>query len=131
MCLLIGGGSATFIDATATAAETSVEFTKAQAMRGEALYHEKCVVCHGDNLGGISKAAALTGPAFWEKWDQETARALYSKILSTMPASAPGTLDPKAVIDIVAYILAYNGLRPGGKETQNPDALNHVQLAKP
>ena len=40
-------------------------YTEAQAKRGEAIYFERCVRCHGPALmGGTDGAGPLTGPTF-------------------------------------------------------------------
>jgi hypothetical protein len=43
-----------------------------------------------------------------DNWKGETQRKLYSRIISTMPVSDPGSLEPKDVLAITQYILSVN-----------------------
>jgi mono/diheme cytochrome c family protein len=106
-------------------------FAPEQAKHGQSIFHEKCGACHGEDLNGGQEAPALKGDAFWSEWDQQTARALYSRIISTMPPDGPGTLEEKDVIDIVAFILHENGLPPGSKAVQSANELNSIKLQRP
>ena len=72
----------------------------------------------------------MKGDAFWSEWDQQTARSLYSRIISTMPPDGPGTLDPKDVIDIVAFVVHENGV-PQGKAVESANELNSIKLQRP
>ena len=105
-------------------------FSAEQAQHGQSIVREKCGACHGNDLDGGQEAPALKGDAFWSEWDQQTARSLYSRIISTMPPDGPGTLDPKDVIDLVAFIVHENGV-PQGKAIQNPNELNSIKLERP
>jgi len=105
-------------------------FSAEQTNHGGAIFREKCGACHGNDLDGGQEAPALRGDAFWSEWDQQTARALYSRIISTMPPDGPGTLDPKDVIDIVAFVVHENGMPPG-KAIQSADELNSIKLQRP
>lgn len=106
-------------------------FAPEQARHGQSIFREKCGACHGEDLNGGQEAPALKGDAFWSEWDQQTARALYSRIISTMPPDGPGTLEEKDVIDIVAFILHENGLPPGSKAVQSASELNSIKLQRP
>jgi mono/diheme cytochrome c family protein len=103
-------------------------FSEEQTRHGLALVHEKCGVCHGDDLEGGTESPALKGDAFWSEWDQKPARALYSRIISTMPPDSPGSLAEKEVIDIVAYIVHSNGMPLGSAPIQNANELNSIKL---
>ncbi len=95
------------------------------------MFREKCGACHGDNLDGGQEAPALRGDAFWSEWDQQTARALYSRIISTMPPDSPGSLDEKEVIGIVAFVVQQNGVPAGNKAIQSANELNSIKLQRP
>jgi len=58
-------------------------------------------------------------------------RSLYSRIISTMPPSDPGSVAPKDVIDIVTFLLQSNGLPAGEKAIENPNELNVIRLKGP
>ena len=106
-------------------------FSAEQAKHGQSIFREKCGACHGEELDGGQEAPALRGDAFWSEWDQQTARALYSRIISTMPPDGPGTLDAKDVIDLVAFIARQNGLPQGTKAVENANELNNIKLQRP
>ncbi|MGP0070487.1 MAG: PQQ-binding-like beta-propeller repeat protein [Bryobacteraceae bacterium] len=106
-------------------------YSTAQALRGQSEYGTKCAACHGADLTGSEHAPPLKGRRFWAEWDQEMVRSLYSRIISTMPPSDPGSVAPKDVIDIVTYLLQSNGLPPGDKAIENPNELNVIRLKGP
>ena len=116
------------------AAQTPVEsvpavYSKAQAKLGGAIYAQKCQKCH--QASGNAMGPSLKGDSFWEEWDGKPARALYSRIISTMPADDPGSLPEQDVINIVSFLLEENNLPGGDKDLQSPDALNTIQLQHP
>jgi hypothetical protein len=47
-------------------------------------------------------------------------RALYSRIISTMPSDNPGTLEEKTVLDIVAYLLERTAFPAGRPRSSAP-----------
>ena len=106
-------------------------FSPEQAKRGEALFLDKCAACHGNKLEGGQEAPPLRGDTFWSEWDQKTARALYGRIISTMPPDTPGSLAEKEVIDIVAFVARENGLPLGTRTIGSADELNNVKLQRP
>jgi mono/diheme cytochrome c family protein len=84
----------------------------AQAKRGEMVYADNCAACHGPMLGG-DIGPALAGPRFAARWKDKSVAELFEKIQTTMPASAPGSLTPEQVSDVVALVLSTNHY-PGG-----------------
>ena len=80
-------------------------YTAEQAARGEAIYKEQCAECHGDNLEGSGPMPPLAGMDFLTNWNGKSLGDLYEKISTTMPATAPGTLMPAQVADVMAHIL--------------------------
>ncbi len=74
----------------------------------------RSAACHGDTLAGIDVAPALVGGGFLNNWNGTSAGDLFSRIKTTMPLSAPGSLPGKTVADIQAYIFEVNGF-PAGK----------------
>ena len=89
-------------------------YTEEQAKRGAAVYAEKCAMCHGDSLGGVESAPALTGPGFYANWEGETLNALFERIRTTMPQDDPGSLSRVQNADIVAHVLRVGGYPAGG-----------------
>jgi glucose dehydrogenase len=105
-------------------------YTDAQAGHGESIYRAKCSACHDNDVNG-QHAPPLVGRAFWEQWDQEPVRALYSRIVSTMPLEEAGSLPEKDVLDILAYLLKENGWPAGKKAIESARELNNVRLERP
>ena len=98
-----------------------------QDQNGASLYAELCAECHGATLGG-GKGPPLRGADFLQNWQQKTARTLYGRILTTMPAGAPGTLSEGAVLAVTIYILSQNGVDVGSDLKRSPDALNTIEI---
>ncbi len=105
-----------------------VGFSLTQAKRGEAVYAAQCAVCHGADLMGGDHAPALAGAGFWDAWKGKPARGLYSRIISTMPMAAPGSLSPMETLDLLALIGRDNGSGEGAELT-DPDELEGKVLA--
>lgn len=70
------------------------------ATRGETLYKQQCVSCHGDRLEGRS-GPTLAGGDFRSRW---SASDLVDKIRNTMPQDNPGKLTAGQAADLAAFI---------------------------
>src|ERR1700691_177685 len=68
--------------------------------RGETLYKQQCVSCHGDGLEGRS-GPSLAGADFRSRWPTSD---LIDKIRNTMPQDSPGKLTAGQAADLAAYI---------------------------
>jgi cytochrome c len=106
-------------------------FSKAQTDRGNRVFKENCAGCHGDHLEGGQHAPPLREDAFWGEWGGMPARSLYSRIISTMPPTDPGSLSERDVIDIVAAVVRANGVPAGAKNIEHADELNSLKLEQP
>jgi mono/diheme cytochrome c family protein len=98
-----------------TAAAPSVlagAFTEEQAIRGQTLYYEHCLACHGEDMTGLEQTPPLAGPQFTGIWDGEPLWALVGRI-DAMPPTEPGSLSRAETVDLLAYMLWYNGLPSG------------------
>jgi len=85
-------------------------FTAEQATAGRAAYEANCASCHGsDLLGGLP----LAGEGFIGGWRTRTTRDLFGLIQTTMPSDNPGGLSESTYVNIVAYILQFNGIAAG------------------
>jgi mono/diheme cytochrome c family protein len=113
--LVLGVGLSAVVGC-AVAAEPTPPFTADQAARGEAVYKAQCASCHGDHLDDGQFAAALKGPAFKAKWAGKTLDEAFVLMLTQMPPTDPGSLGAKAYADVLAFILARNGVAPSGGE---------------
>ena len=88
-------------------------YTNEQAARGEKLYAEQCAQCHGDGLGGVESAPALTGDMFNSNWEGVALGDLLDRIRMSMPQNKPGSLSRAQTADIVAHILKVGGFPTG------------------
>jgi mono/diheme cytochrome c family protein len=99
-------------------------YSQEQAAKGKTSYNNQCSTCHeGGGMG-----PALKGSEFLGSWENKTVRSLYSRILTTMPSDAPGTLSEQEVLDIVAYLISTNGFPAGEKAFEKPDELNDITI---
>jgi len=106
-------------------------FSDAQAIRGQALYAQRCAGCHGPTLAGMS-APALTGDVFTNKFRMEPLSALFIQIRYAMPpgAAEDARLTDEQSADLVALILKNNGLPSGKTDFAAAGAVNS-QIAWP
>jgi len=106
-------------------------YTAAQAMRGKATFDMRCAICHGEMLEGAA-GPPLVGDVFLGPRDSQPLSDLFEKINATMPADAPGTLEPQPVADLVAFILQANKF-PAGSAELAPGAalLKQIAIAAP
>ncbi len=88
-------------------------YTAAQAAAGRAAFQANCAGCHGADLAGQNNASALAGSLFMSSWGDRTTADLVSFMEGAMPPSNPGSLGEQAYVNVVAYILDFNGARPG------------------
>lgn len=91
------------------AAAAQMPLAQLDAAKGEAIYTEKCVACHGADgegvLVGDRKPAPLWGPRSWN--DGAGAARVYTLagiIRHTMPYVAPGTLSDEDAQHLAAFI---------------------------
>jgi mono/diheme cytochrome c family protein len=102
-------------------------FTAEQAAAGQTSYNANCAQCHGRQLEGPD-APGLFGQDIMQNWD--SAGGLYDFIAVAMPPSAPGMLGEDTYLNIVAYIMQFNGAQPGDEPmTADPDHLYSISLA--
>src|SRR5262249_30291599 len=87
-----------------------------QAQAGQAVYTEKCAVCHGSRLrDGV--ATPLVGVEFVRSWaPPRTLDDLFFTIRTTMPKNAGGTLTDAEYLSVLAYMLQQNGYPAGNRE---------------
>lgn len=107
-------------------------YTSSQADQGHALYSKQCAECHGEGLEGSDQTPALTGQDFLTNWTGQTLGDFFTRIQNTMPASAPGSLKPEEVTQLIAYILQQNKY-PAGKTDLpiTPKELQTIHIDNP
>jgi mono/diheme cytochrome c family protein len=104
-------------------------FTDAQAARGEALYVDNCIMCHGTNLAGTVLAPPIAGPAFLGKWNGRPLGLVFEIIQTRMPWNLTGHLSPQQNADLLAYMLKRSDGPSGDKELPaSGEALKAVTL---
>jgi mono/diheme cytochrome c family protein len=91
-------------------------YTAEQAKRGEAVYTDVCVPCHGPDLGGTDLAPALTGADFATNWNDMKIADLFDRVSQTMPLSAPGSLTAQQYADVIGFIMQKSGAPAGTME---------------
>ena len=103
-------------------------YTEAQAKRGEAVYFNTCVRCHGPQLqGGNDGAGPLIGPTFNGNWNGVPLGQMVDRMRATMPQDKPNTLTRQQTTDVLSYILSVNKLPPGKTELpRQVDMLNSI-----
>ncbi len=103
-------------------------FTEEQAKRGDALYQEHCVRCHGASLQGNGEGAgALTGPVFMANWNGVGMGAMLERVRLTMPQDKPGKMTRQEIADLLAFVLRSNKFPPGESElARQVDLLNGI-----
>jgi mono/diheme cytochrome c family protein len=103
-------------------------YTEEQATRGEALYGEHCVKCHGATLQGNGEGALpLTGATFKSTWNGVSMGAMFDRVRLSMPQDKPSTMTRQQVADLLAFILRANKF-PAGKDelARQTDLLNAI-----
>ena len=113
---IAGGGACLLFAACAPrdsapeqAAEAELTFT-AQAEAGAAAYTANCAACHGAELEGTILGPLLIGQSFIQRWGTQTPALLLGNIQSNMPPSGAGNMTDEDYLNIVAHMLAMNGV---------------------
>jgi mono/diheme cytochrome c family protein len=113
------GAAAALFTATLGAAQTRSVwdgvYSDEQAKRGEAVYGERCIRCHGATMqGGTDGAGALTGEKFNGNWNGVPLDQMIDRVRASMPLDKPMTLSRQQTVDVIAYIFSANKI-PSGK----------------
>jgi mono/diheme cytochrome c family protein len=101
-------------------------YSDAQAARGATAYETSCAGCHRVDLAG-GTGPALREQRFARQYAGKDLKTLFSKIATTMPRNAPGSLGDEVSLDIVAHLLKENGFPAGAKEL-SADALEAIRV---
>jgi hypothetical protein len=76
------------------------------------VYAQSCQSCHGIGLADGPFGPALKGPEFRQNWFGRSPDALFTATKSTMPPTAPRSLRDDQYAELVALMLAENGVQP-------------------
>ncbi|MDG1214366.1 MAG: PQQ-binding-like beta-propeller repeat protein, partial [Luminiphilus sp.] len=98
----------------------------ASANEGEALYEEHCASCHATSLRGSAHGAALSGPAFTDKWAQKSALELRDYQQAAMPPGEAHTLSLAQHSAITQYVIAQSNLP---EDSPLSGSVNNLQNA--
>ena len=101
-------------------------YSDTQATRGKSVYDMQCSSCHDGGVMGPS----LVGDDFLASWENKTVRALYARVLTTMPADAPGSLLEQELLDLMSYLIRANGFPSGSKAFESPNELNDIRIVR-
>ena len=82
----------------------------ASAETGERLYGEHCASCHAATLRGSAHGAALSGPAFSDKWSAVSAQSFLAYQMAEMPPGEAHSLSPAHHASIAQYVISQSGL---------------------
>jgi mono/diheme cytochrome c family protein len=96
----------------ANAADAVGPFTQAQVRAGRIVFLTYCSGCHGSFLLGNS-GPPLAGESFLEDWAGKSTSQLFRFASTNMPLNAAGTLPEESYLNLIAFILAVNGAKPG------------------
>jgi mono/diheme cytochrome c family protein len=100
-----------------------------QAKRGDRIYGDQCIGCHGDDMMGLDDASPLVGSMFLEKWNGRTVGELLEETRKSMPKDNPGGLPQQDFVDLVAYLLQANHFPAGAADLpRDPDQLKLVRI---
>lgn len=83
-----------------------------QVARGEQVFRQHCMACHGVRGQGGFEAPAVNGRRTRARF--ANAQKMYEFVRQWMPFNQPGSLDPDQYWDAVAYILSLQGVPAGG-----------------
>lgn len=106
-------------------------FTADQAARGGALYEQKCVLCHGQDMAGTMSAPPLADIGFLYVWDGMTLADLFEFTKTMMPPTEVGSLRDEQVADLIAATLLANSYPAGSAELPgDPAALAAIAIQR-
>jgi S-disulfanyl-L-cysteine oxidoreductase SoxD len=89
-------------------------YTDVQAKRGQQVYAGTCASCH--------QPTSHQGTAFTQNWDRHPLSDLFTYVSTQMPQDNPGSLDPNAAADVVAFLLKIYAM-PAGTTELAPDTV--------
>jgi mono/diheme cytochrome c family protein len=128
ICLVASAG-ATGVRVQSPRSQWNGVYTEQQAARGEALYVDNCIRCHGTNLSGTVLAPAVAGSEFLTKWNGKPLSLVFNIIQTRMPWNLSGHLSPQQNADVLAYMLKKSDGPTGPEELPSrAEALSTVRL---
>jgi mono/diheme cytochrome c family protein len=87
-------------------------YSQEQATRGEVVYNQLCIRCHGAEAMGAD-APALTGADFNANWDALSVAELFDRIRNTMPQDDPQSMSREDTAAVLAYMFTKSSFPAG------------------
>lgn len=85
---------------------------QAPKVDGHQVYLTACAACHAEDLSG-GTGPALKGDVFLSHWGAPHApKELFSRLRTSMPVGAPGSLTVEQYAAVTLYLLGQNGAAP-------------------
>jgi len=128
LAVVFGGAAAGVVAGEQETTRTVADgvYTDAQAERGAFAYDGACGNCHRADLGGAS-GPSLKEQRFNQTYAGKDLKTLFTKVATTMPRGAPGSLGENVYLDIVAHLLKENGFGAGSRDL-TVDGLDGIRL---
>lgn len=108
-------------------------YTKAQALRGKAVFDKSCASCHSlVPKGPVTSTAPgpdLAGDEFLTRWTGKPAEQLSKIILDTMPSDFSMEMTKPVSLDLAAFLLQVNKF-PDGKAELTADTAKTAIIIK-
>jgi hypothetical protein len=120
------GGSIHQARNSGNAGKTTLQgvYSAAQATRGQRTFESICLSCH--------PLPTQTGQVFAKRWRGQTVADLYGFVAETMPKNDPGSLAPREIAQVIAYLLKINGMPAGAAELPaNEVTLKGIRIEVP
>ena len=105
----------------------SPTYTSSQADSGKAIYGQQCIACHGANLDNGELGPPLSGQEFSQKWGNHRLDELFDYISTKMPSSAPGSLTPEQVANLLAYMMQRTEWSQAQSRPEDSAALKNIR----
>ena len=104
---------------------------------GESLYGQHCAGCHAATLRGSAHGAALSGPAFADKWSAASAQSFLAYQMAEMPPGEAQSLSPVQHAAIAQYVISQSDLEADSLlvssaqtlTSATPDGVEMVEFA--
>ena len=104
---------------------------------GESLYGQHCAGCHAATLRGSAHGAALSGPAFADKWSAASAQSFLAYQMAEMPPGEAQSLSPVQHAAIAQYVISQSDLEADSLlvssaqtlPSATPDGVEMVEFA--
>ena len=106
-----------------------IAFTSDQVNRGNDLYVQHCVICHGTQLDNGQFATPIKGFFFENKWGGKTLGELARYTWEEMPQGNGKFLRTQEYIAVISFILSKNGIEAGEVPmSEDFNALDAIML---